>query len=264
MYCNNCGQEGHVFRTCKDPIISCGIILLRGIYEPLKLPIDPKIVSALMVRRKDSMSYVEFIRGRYEVSDLAYLRTLISNMTVTEQQAITTTTFETLWAKLWGPGREAFGSEFDIALDKYGRIDRLALVKSVPSAYKEPEWGFPKGRRMRGESDIDCAAREFFEETNIPKEAYTICQELTFTEIFDGTNNVSYKHVYFIGLLQNSILINLKQKLTPSQRREISLVAWKTLGECKNITRPHYAERKNLISNVERTIETYESLSSKK
>lgn len=43
MYCNNCGLKGHVFRDCKDPIVSCGIILLL---EDL----------VLMIRRKDSMS----------------------------------------------------------------------------------------------------------------------------------------------------------------------------------------------------------------
>lgn len=264
MYCNNCGQEGHVFRTCKDPIISCGIILLRGIYEPLKLPVDPKIVSALMVRRKDSMSYVEFIRGKYEVSSTDYIRTLISNMTVSEQQSICSQSFETLWTKLWGAGRDNFGAEFDIALDKYNRMDREKIVAEVPSVYSDPEWGFPKGRRMRGESDMDCAVREFFEETNIPREAYGICEDMTFTEVFKGTNDVLYKHVYYIGLLHNSRLINLKQKLTQTQRREISAVEWKTMSECKKVTRPHYSERKSLLADVERTIARYESLISNK
>lgn len=253
-----------MFRTCKDPIISCGIILLRGIYEPLKLPADPKTVSALMVRRKDSMSYVEFIRGKYEVSELSYVQKLVSNMTIPEQTAISKEQFETLWTKLWGAGRDTFGAEFDIALDKYNRLDRVKLVKEAPSAYPDPEWGFPKGRRARGEQDMDCAIREFFEETNIPREAYGICEDLTFIEVFKGTNDVFYKHVYFVGLLHNSRLINLKQKLTQTQRREISAVAWKTMDECKTVTRPHYVERKSLLVDVERTISKYESLISNK
>jgi 8-oxo-dGTP pyrophosphatase MutT (NUDIX family) len=264
MYCNNCGKEGHVFRTCKDPIISCGIILLRGIYEPMKLPVDPKTVSVLMVKRKDSMSYVEFIRGKYEVSNLEYVTKLISNMTLSEQEAISKESFETLWTRLWGTGRDTFGSEFDIALDKYNRLDRETIVKENISAYKDPEWGFPKGRRLRGESDLDCGIREFYEETNIQRDAYVICEDLSFTEVFKGTNDVMYKHVYYIGLLHNSRLINLKQRLTPAQRREISAVDWKTLVESKNITRPHYSERKSLLGDIERTISTYETVASKK
>ena len=258
MYCNNCGREGHVFRTCKDPIISCGIILLRGIYEPLNLPIDPKTVSVLMVKRKDSMSYVEFIRGKYEVSDLEYIKKLISNMTILEQHAICEEPFETLWSKLWGNSRDSFGGEYDISLDKFNRLDKKAIVVDAVSTYKDPEWGFPKGRRMRGETDLECGVREFFEETNIPREAYIIDEKLNFTEIFTGTNGVQYKHIYYIGLLVNSRGINLKQKLTAVQRREISAVDWKTLAECKAITRPHYTQRKKIIEDIERTISTYE------
>lgn len=264
MYCNNCGKEGHVFRTCKDPIISCGIVLLRGIYEPLKLPVDPCTVSALMVKRKDSMSYVEFIRGKYEVSDTEYVKRLISNMTITEQTAIVEQPFETLWTHLWGVIRDTFGGEYDISQDKFNRLQRADLVSQVPSTFKEPEWGFPKGRRMRGETDLDCAIREFTEETNISRDAYTVYENMAFTEIFMGTNGVKYKHVYFIALLQNSRLINLKQKLTVSQRREISGIDWKSLSECKKITRPHYTERKQVILNIERAIQAPESMTPKK
>jgi len=45
--------------------------------------------------------------------------------------------------------------------------------------------------------------------------------------------------------------MNLKQKLTLSQRREVSAVDWKTLSESKAITRPHYVERKKVIDEVE-------------
>jgi len=104
---------------------------------------------------------------------------------------------------------------------------------------------------MRGESDLDCAIREFSEETNIPKEAYQVIPTVSFTEVFKGTNNVMYKHVYYLAILLNSKIMNLKQKLTLSQRREVSAVDWKTLSESKAITRPHYVERKKVIDEVE-------------
>lgn len=257
MYCNNCGGSGHLFRSCKDPIISCGILLLRGAFEPLQFPVEPKSVSVLMVKRKDSMSYMEFIRGKYELNAMEYVKRLISNMTITEQQLILTLSFEELWTKLWGNGRDCESIEFDLSKHKFNSLDLKKIVSEVSSRYKEPEWGFPKGRRMRGETDVDCAVREFFEETNISAEAYKVIPELSFSETFVGTNDIKYKHIYFIAILKDSKKINLSQKLTVVQRREVSAVEWKTIQECKNVTRPHYVERKQLLGDLEKCVKTH-------
>lgn len=256
MYCNNCGESGHVFRSCSLPVISCGILFIRGTYEPLTLPVDPKTVGVLMVRRKDSMSYMEFVRGKYELHDTEYIKKQLENMTIGEQQLIVNEPFENLWIKLWGNDRDISSPEFQMAKTKFETLDRKELIKQVPSKFAEPEWGFPKGRRMRGETDVQCAEREFFEETNIPKEAYEIRPDLSFSETFTGTNGIRYKHVYFVAFLKDSKIMNLKQKFTSSQRREISSIGWKSLSECKHITRPHYIERKRMISELERRIST--------
>jgi 8-oxo-dGTP pyrophosphatase MutT (NUDIX family) len=260
MYCNNCGEKGHVFRTCKDPIISCGILLLRGAYEPLKLPVDPRTVGVLMVKRKDSMAYMEFIRGKYEMGDPAYYERLVGNMTIPEQNSIVSDEFDTLWTRLWGQGRDTHSAEYEISKSKYYQLDRASIIQRNRSKYSDPEWGFPKGRRARGESDSECAEREFFEETNIPSEAYTLHPTLKFIETFRGTNNVLYRHIYFVALLRDSKIINLKQKLTFMQSKEVSEVDWKTLSECRSVIRPHYTERIALMSDVERLIATHQSV----
>jgi 8-oxo-dGTP pyrophosphatase MutT (NUDIX family) len=260
MYCNNCGGRGHVFKTCKDPITSCGILFLREIFEPMKLPVNPSNVSVLMVRRKDSMAYMEFIRGKYDPTEPAYIKKLLENMTIDEQKLIETEQFDTLWANLWGHGRDTHSLEYDIAKTNYETIDKKKLISEARSVYTEPEWGFPKGRRTKGESDIECANREFWEETNIPADAYEIVDKLCFTEVFTGTNNIKYKHIYYVALLKDSKLFNLNQKLTNMQKREVSAVEWKTLKECKEITRPHYVERKSMITNLEREIQRFESM----
>ena len=260
MYCNNCGEKGHVFRTCKDPIISCGILLLRGAYDPLKLPVDPRTVGVLMVKRKDSMAYMEFIRGKYDLGDPVYIDRLIGNMTLPEQKLIVAEEFDTLWTKLWGQGRDTHSAEYEISKSKYYQLDRADICQRNLSKYAEPEWGFPKGRRMRGESDSVCAVREFFEETNIPPEAYTLHETLKFTETFKGTNNIMYRHIYFVAMLKDSKIVNLKQKLTFMQSKEISEVDWKSLSECKSVIRPHYTERLNLMGQVERLIATHQSM----
>ena len=43
------------------------------------------------------------------------------------------------------------------------------------------------------------------------------------------------------------------------QSREVAAVDWKTLSECKSIIRPHYIERKALMTEVEKFVSNYQS-----
>ncbi len=253
MFCNNCGGKGHLFRNCKDPVLSCGIMLLNVPTLPRKY----NEIELLMIRRKDSMSYAEFMRGKYEVHDLNYLSVLFRNMTIKEQAALVTEPFDALWKSLWGDDRSS--SDYTASREKFAALDRMYLMTSFLSPYTEPEWGFPKGRRMRGESDLACAVREFGEETNIPRAAYTVLKNITLEETFVGLNNVLYRHIYFVALLKQPDLVDLKQKFTPMQRREISGIGWKSFWESDFLIRPHYSERRKMMEQLKGVVEAFEA-----
>jgi len=253
MYCNNCGGKGHLFKTCKDPVLSCGILLI----DKPSLPVDASQTRVLMIRRKDSMSFAEFMRGKYDADNIEYVSTLVKNMTLKEQASIASDSFEALWRQMWGDDRMT--SDYVQSREKFNVLDRVSLMRNNISEYTEPEWGFPKGRRMRGESDLACAIREFDEETNIPREAFVVLKNIILTETFMGLNNVQYKHVYFVALLKDPLLVNLAQKLTPVQRREISGIGWKTFSEADALVRPHHVERKSMLEQLHSVIETFES-----
>ena len=253
MYCNNCGGKGHLFRTCTDPVLSCGVLLI----DHPGLPIDPATVNILMIRRKDSMSFTEFMRGKYEPENTDYVSRLVKNMTLKEQANVASETFETLWRSLWGEDR--MSADFAVSREKFNRLDRYALVRDNLSEYTEPEWGFPKGRRARGESDLDCALREFAEETNIPRNAFIVLKNIILEETFMGLNGIRYRHVYFVALLKQPGLVDLKQKFTAMQRREISGIAWKTLADADVLIRPHYIERKNMLEQLKVVLRSYET-----
>jgi hypothetical protein len=53
--------------------------------------------------------------------------------------------------------------------------------------------------------------------------------------------------------------VNLNQRLTPMQRREISGIAWKSLAEAEALIRPHHVERLGMLSQLRSAIETFES-----
>ena len=253
MFCNNCGGRGHLFRMCKDPVLSCGILLVGN----ARLPVAPEQTSVLMIRRKDSMSFAEFLRGKYDPTNIPYVSTLVKNMTLKEQVAIATEPFETLWKNLWGDDRSS--SDFQTSKERFYSLDRLTLMKENLSEYTEPEWGFPKGRRMRGETDLACAVREFTEETNIPRDAYVLLNNILLEETFTGLNGVRYKHIYYVALLKHPELVNLTQKFTPMQRREISGIAWKTMGEALALIRPHHVERRAMLGQLRSILETFET-----
>jgi 8-oxo-dGTP pyrophosphatase MutT (NUDIX family) len=253
MFCNNCGEKGHVFKACTQPVLSCGIVLIN---QP-KLPVDITTAEILMIRRKDSMSYAEFMRGKYDPEDHCYVGCLFVNMTLQEQTAICCEPFDTLWRQLWGDDYSS--PEYVQSKERFHQVNRDVMMRVYLSTFKEPEWGFPKGRRVRCETDLECAIREFNEETNVPREAYTILNGIRLEETFLGLNAIQYKHVYFVAMLTSPGLVNVHQKMTFMQRREISAIGWKTFRECRGYIRPHHIEREGMLDLLENIAKTYES-----
>jgi 8-oxo-dGTP pyrophosphatase MutT (NUDIX family) len=177
-------------------------------------------------------------------------------MTLKEQSLLVCEPFETLWRQTWGDDKNS--CEFPAAKEKFHSLDRLLLMATNLSTYTEPEWGFPKGRRMRGETDLACAIREFGEETNIPREAYLVLKNMVVEETFMGLNGIRYRHVYFVAVLSHPEMVNLTQKMTPMQRREISGIGWKTFDEVYSLIRPHHVQREEMVNQLKSIIETFE------
>jgi 8-oxo-dGTP pyrophosphatase MutT (NUDIX family) len=218
----------------------------------MRLPIDDiNDVEVLMVRRKDSMSFTEFVRGKYDPARTDYVRTLIENMTKAEIVRLLNEPFDQIWAKMWTDRRD---HELVIARERFEIVKPLLTAAS--STYDEAEWGFPKGRRMRCESDTLCAEREFYEETNILRRSYLVVNGVQLEETFLGTNNIPYQHRYFIGLLSEPF--DIHQKFTDMQCREISAIGWKTLSECMDLTRPHYVQRSSILEQLVRIVQVFE------
>ena len=70
---------------------------------------------------------------------------------------------------------------------------------------------------------------------------------------------MQYRHVYFVALLSKPELVNLSQKMTYMQKREISGIGWKTMVECHGYVRPHHVERAKMLDQLTEIVKTYES-----
>ena len=91
MYCNNCGKQGHISKDCNKPITSYGVLLFV-------LEEEPKII---MIQRKDSLCYIELLRGKYNLYDKEKIKLLIDRISKIEKDNIQTKDFDTLWTNLW-------------------------------------------------------------------------------------------------------------------------------------------------------------------
>ena len=65
IYCGNCGEEGHTYRRCLSPIMSLGVILYK---------IEDGVTKYLLIQRKDTLGFVEFMRGKYNLENLDYIK----------------------------------------------------------------------------------------------------------------------------------------------------------------------------------------------
>lgn len=265
FYCANCGGYGHLHRQCNHPITSYGIICFRLVNNQIQY---------VLVQRKDSLSYIEFLRGKYALNQKQYIMKLVSNMTEMERHKLMHGDFADLWRTLWQVEKSrSFQKEFLEAKIKYdilksGYILRSgnastwfnlkSAINNTKNLITEPEWGFPKGRRNINEDDYACATREFKEETNIPMKHVSMLNIQPFEEIFSGTNHVRYRHVYYLAIYNPSctsvqdVIVNPHNR---SQCREIQAVKWMPYEDAQSKIREINVERKELFKRVHANIQ---------
>ena len=254
--CNNCGKHGHLFHNCKMPITSYGIILFRS---------SSRGIEYLMLRRKDSFGYIDFIRGKYSPYNIPQIQSIVNEMSISEKQMILQNSFETLWKCMWVElTNNQYKNEEIMSCKKFETItngviinDTIITLKDIvdksETKWNETEWEFPKGRRNHNEKDLECSLREFEEETGLMKQNLTIIENvLPFEEIFIGTNHKSYKHKYFLAYIND-----FKDELNSYQKSEVSKLEWKTIDECLESIRPYNLEKKKLIININKVLEEY-------
>ena len=251
--CRNCGCVGHVYKACTQPTLSFGLICYRiG---------DDGTPKYLMIQRKDSLSFMEFIRGKYDLNNAIYMHTMFSTMTRDERRMIQESTFETLWNYTWVQTHGAHSRsgeyleckrKFDTLRTGYmnnGKfIELQALLRATTSNYSDPEWGFPKGRRKIKETDLDCAVREFCEETGCESNDFHVLITNPYRETFLGTNQVPYSHVYYLASMQSRPSKEpYIDRSNIQQIREVRSVGWFSFNEVIARIRDHNWERKNIF-----------------
>jgi hypothetical protein len=288
--CNNCGKKGHIFNQCKMPITSIGIIAIR------KNPTDDSL-EYCMICRRNTLGFMDFIRGKYSVFNQYHISNMIKQMTQNEKEMLKTMEFDDIWDIVWGTTKKLcsqYRNEEHISREKFNQFrngivlepDNLQLppglvrnmndisynscrsdlytynlytiIDSCEVNWVEPEWGFPKGRRNFNENDLDCGLREFSEETGY------ICIGKKCKVI----QNVFPFEEIFIGsnyksykhkyfLMFMDYDYSIQTMIEPISNCEISRIEWKTLDNCVSSIRPYNLEKKQIVVNVNSVLLKY-------
>ena len=259
------------------PITSFG-----GIYRYHPPTDEPEY---LLIRRNDSVSYIDLVRGNYRESQLFFM---IQDLPLNERQRLLTyaNDYDTLWVDLHMKPAEGdvyeFGKEAFIKLAPHLKN----LFEKVPSLDPDGKflWLFPKGRpewrdstnlsivsddlegqfspaakfnrTLIPESPFECALREFKEETNgidlLTVQGTQLLFSEPIVERFLGSNSKNYQTNYFV--FKNITRPELEQFPmvdTPIRKistGEVSVIKWVPLSELSQYLRP---SRLDLIGFIE-------------
>jgi 8-oxo-dGTP pyrophosphatase MutT (NUDIX family) len=261
---------------CVEPVSSYGVLVFRWVanednWSPFtefckdgvcSIGLNNTVPEILMIQRKDSLGFMDIMRGKYKVSEPEYIKKQIRGMTRLERDKLLTMEFEDIWHQLWGSDTESsqrYAHDRIVSRQKLaelragiegpnGVVYTLAdLLRQEPLIYETPEWGFPKGRRDPYETDIQCAFRELEEETSISEEElWKATNVKPFIEQFYGSNNIHYRHSYYLAQYVGDRDITFNA-LNEEMAREIGNLSWKTLDEALLLLRPENVEKRGIL-----------------
>jgi 8-oxo-dGTP pyrophosphatase MutT (NUDIX family) len=226
-------------------------------------------VEILLIKKRYSYYFFSFVFGYYKKYDDCYLKYLFNNMSYAEKIDILSMQFGTMWYRIWLNNPEKHFNIKDIYtyfLDKNDKIDEVDNKKyNINDIYKlffkkkkkfelnfmndggkklrnlimestdaEIIWEIPKGGISGKETFMDCAIREFFEETSIPYKYYDIFYHLNpVIETFKDSG-IIYKNIFYIASVNKKYSDKLIPKINYrnfNQVSEVEQIKWVSLQE---------------------------------
>jgi 8-oxo-dGTP pyrophosphatase MutT (NUDIX family) len=291
IMCANCGELGHVVSVCENPITSFGIISFKIVYsikdeegdlnqeltelvnnnvynlnsngkgKITKNKVYP-MIKFLLIQRRQTMGFIDVLRGRYHYdvmkdnnkTKLDILCTSVNEMTIEEKNNICTRSFNSLWDEVWlNKTSRVYKNEKVFARNHfYENIDSLKqLIKNSTNTWTSPELSFPKGRKNTKENNLECARREFAEETGYTYLDYSLIKNkrepVIFKEIFEATNNIWYSHIYYLAQMKTSIRPPNVDLTNDIQAGEVKNIGWFRVEEAFELIRDYDLCKKQVL-----------------
>lgn len=250
-----------------------GIPLCR--YNPKK----NNVVEILLIKRRYSYHFLIFVMCYYKKTDIEYLRYLLDNMSFAEKIDIISMQYSQMWYRICLNNPEKYFNITDVyktnnfskhpVKSRFSNVEIHKLYYEKKSKFEqnflsdngiflrklvqqssdaEIIWEIPKGGKNRIlsktgyklETDIDCAIREFYEETSISNEKFRILYDVE--PVVDSfiDDKVRYTTIYHIATLRNP-----DEMFTPhidfrnfDQITEVEQIKWVSLEEIRFFNLP--------------------------
>lgn len=181
----------------------------------------------LLTQRRDTIEYVISLKPR---SPIKMFNHYFSLMTQDERQRILTFIdekdgFDVLWKDLMLREHFHHNDMYLQAKQKfYANKEYIRhILQTTNSDVNEPNWGFPKGRKMNYESEWEAAKREFDEETQLSSKNIIRVSFDTFDEYFSGTDGRYYSTHYYVCEANKKFAIHYKKCCSPLQERKYTI-----------------------------------------
>lgn len=197
----------------------------------------------LVVKKKVSYAFEYFIKTIHKKKKNNELVKCFKNMTYDEKFALSTFNVDYILYKLFSDFDTVKKSKMNIISNftkyyttyySYNLIySLLNTTSSIPL-----EYDLPRGRVNDGEMLLECAIREFREETTLQKKQYRLFPRFSIKNIITD-NNITYEYTYFLALLEdkenrinknNTNYVNFYNK---KQSDELNELRWLNLNELK-------------------------------
>jgi 8-oxo-dGTP pyrophosphatase MutT (NUDIX family) len=207
----------------------------------------------LMVRRRNSYAYEEFLRGSYHIDDLNYIRELMSRLTKNEADRILSSEFDDLWRDLNKayPITTTHPQKLKFARENFNIIKDNPHLYNLDKDYiiwEEPEWCFPKGKKNHHqERDDVCAKRELDEETKLKPNDYEFHPNDPMKIKYTADNGVEYENTYYFAEIKDLHDIFIDES-DERQKAEVGAIEWFTKGECDLKIRYYHEYFKEVLS----------------
>jgi 8-oxo-dGTP pyrophosphatase MutT (NUDIX family) len=204
-------------------------------------------IKFLLVNRRNSLNYIDFIRGKYDIQNTAHINNMCNLMSVDEVNMIKTENFNNLWYNLWlkNSYKKKYLEEMNLSKIKFNHLRETGVLNNIESKYSSTEWEIPKGKKNTNETNLQCAIRELKEETSLSNNSYTILSCLDpIHDTFIGTNNKEYKHIFYTAILDED---NISDDY---KNNEISEIKWCKWSELNDLIRPYNNNKINILTNL--------------
>jgi len=213
-------------------------------------------IKFLLIKRKHTYGYSDFMRGKYNPNNISSIISLFKQMSQNEIDNIKNKNFLELINEFWD--NRFFYNESIKSQRKFESLKHKKfsdgdtyyehITNNTKPSYQQEEWGFPKGQKNKNEMEIECALREFQEETGINSNSINVLNLEPIIEDYMGTNGIRYKHIYFLGIFNDNI--DYLCDISTSKNLEVSEIKFLPYNNAIDIIRPYLHKRKKIIMDV--------------